>query len=111
MVIGTAMIYVSLIVILAVCAGGIFLQIFLSRRESRWPGLILPLLTFLYSLLAAFSVIVTDTMSGWEIFTVPATAFITTNIPTIVLLAVYFWCREKMRRRRELEKMNIQDLR
>lgn len=42
MVICTAMIYVSLIVILAVCAGGIFLQIFLSRRESRWPGLILP---------------------------------------------------------------------
>lgn len=66
MVIGTAMIYISLIVILAVCVGGILLQIFLSRRESWWPGLLLPLLTFLYSLLAVFSVVITDSMGGWR---------------------------------------------
>lgn len=110
MAIGTVMIYISLIVILAVCVGGILLQIFLSKRESWWPGLILPLLTFLYSLLAVFSVVITDTMGGWEIFTTTATAFITANIPTIVLLAIYFACREKKKRRRELEKMKLQDL-
>ena len=104
------MIYVSLIVILAVCVGGILLQIFLSRRESWWPGLLLPLLTFLYSLLAVFSVVITDSMGGWEIFTTIAAAFITANIPTIVLLAIYFACREKRKRRRELEKMKLQDL-
>ena len=104
------MIYISLIVILAVCVGGILLQIFLSRRESRWPGLLLPLLTFLYSLLAVFSVVITDSMGGWEIFTTIAAAFITANIPTIVLLAIYFACREKRKRRRELEKMKLQDL-
>ena len=110
MVIGTAMIYISLIVILAVCVGGILLQIFLSRRESWWPGPLLPLLTFLYSLLAVFSVVITDSMGGWEIFTTIAAAFITANIPTIVLLAIYFACREKRKRRRELEKMKLQDL-
>lgn len=68
MAIGTAMIYISLIVILAVCVGGILLQIFLSRRESWWPGLLLP------------------------------------------LLAIYFARREKRKRRRELEKMKLQDL-
>ena len=104
------MIYISLIVILAVCVGGILLQIFLSKRESWWPGLILPLLTFLYSLLAVFSVVITDSMGGWEIFTTIAAAFITANIPTIVLLAIYFACREKKKRRRELEKMKLQDL-
>lgn len=104
------MIYISLIVILAVCVGGILLQIFLSRRESWWPGLLLPLLTFLYSLLAVFSVVITDSMGGWEIFTTIAAAFITANIPTIVLLAIYFACREKRKRRRELEKMKLQDL-
>ena len=26
-------------------AGGIFLQIFLSKREGKWPGLILPILS------------------------------------------------------------------
>lgn len=31
--------------------GGIVLQIFLARRDGKWPGLVLPLLTFLLSLL------------------------------------------------------------
>ncbi len=32
-----------LLFLLVLLAGGVFLQIFLSRRESRWPGLVLPL--------------------------------------------------------------------
>ena len=35
---------------LVVVGGVVWLQIYLSKRESRWPGLILPLLSFLYSL-------------------------------------------------------------
>lgn len=41
---------VWLVILLALLVGGIFLQIYLSRRESRWPGLVLPMLTFLCSL-------------------------------------------------------------
>ena len=40
-----------LVFLLVLLAGGVFLQIFLSKRESRWPGLVLPLLAFLQSLL------------------------------------------------------------
>ena len=36
-----------LLFLLAVLVGAILLQIFLSRRKSRWPGLVLPALTFL----------------------------------------------------------------
>ena len=32
------------------------------------------------------------------------------NIPTVILLAIYFACREKFRKRSELDKMNISDL-
>lgn len=32
------------------------------------------------------------------------------NIPTIILLAIYFSCRGQKRRNKQLEKMNIQDL-
>lgn len=32
------------------------------------------------------------------------------NIPTIILLGIYFACREKMELRSQLDKMNIQDL-
>ena len=32
------------------------------------------------------------------------------NIPTAVLLAIYAACREKRRQRRQMDRMNIQDL-
>lgn len=32
------------------------------------------------------------------------------NIPTVVLLAIYVACREKQRKRSELDKMEIDDL-
>ncbi|WP_243171854.1 hypothetical protein [Faecalispora jeddahensis] len=51
-----------------------------------------------------------DGMSGGEIFILIASTFLLNNIPTIVLLGIYFGCREKMKLRAELEKMSIQDL-
>ena len=32
------------------------------------------------------------------------------NIPTLILLAIYFACREKFRRKKEMDRMNAQDL-
>ena len=32
------------------------------------------------------------------------------NIPTIILLAIYFGCRGKQHKNKQLDKMNIQDL-
>lgn len=49
----------SLIVLLffiALFAGTIVLQVYLSRRESRWPGLVLPILSFVLALTAALAV-------------------------------------------------------
>ena len=37
MAIATTVMWVTLLFLLAALVGGIFLQIFLSRRESRWP--------------------------------------------------------------------------
>ena len=39
--------FIITLVWLGLLVGGVLLQIFLSRRESRWPGLVLPALTFL----------------------------------------------------------------
>lgn len=90
--------------------GGVFLQIFLSKKNSKWFGLILPAITFLYSLLMVLGLAVYDGMDGREIFILIASTFLLSNIPTIVLLGIYFGCREKMKLRAELEKMSIQDL-
>jgi len=103
-------VFVLLIFALVFCVGATMLQIFLSKKESKILGLILPFITFLYSLLSVLNVAVTDAMTAWDVFSLIAASFILTNIPTIVLLAIYFACKEKMKRKKQLEKMNIQDL-
>jgi len=53
----SAIMYLLVVIIfLAFCAGAIFLQVYLSRKESKWPGLILPSITLGFSLLAIFGI-------------------------------------------------------
>lgn len=100
----TIMLFIFLLVFVA---GGVLLQIFLSRREGRWPGLVLPVLSFLYSLVMAFNAVGYNGGIPWG----PILAsLILGNIPTVILLAIYFACREKLRKRSELDNMHISDL-
>lgn len=108
MAIATTVMWVTLLFLLAALVGGIFLQIFLSRRESRWPGLVLPLLTFLLSLLNVLNIADTGSVSE-NVLLVLVTVLIG-NIPTLVLLAIYWATREKRRIRAQMDKMNIDDL-
>ena len=102
-----AMGFRTIIFLLALLVGVPLLQIFLSRRESKWPGLILPLLTFLYSLVMALSAAAYNGGIPWG----PILAsLLLGNIPTVILLAIYAACREKFRKRSELDKMQINDL-
>ena len=88
--------------------GSVLLQIFLSKRESRWPGLILPGLTFLWSVVMMLSV--ASVGSAAEVIMALLGTFLFSNIPTMVYLAIYFACREKQKRKKQIDKMNIQDL-
>ena len=102
-----AMGFRTIIFLLALLAGVPLLQIFLSRRESKWPGLILPLLTFLYALLMACSAVAYEGGIPWGAI---LASLILGNIPTLILLAIYAACRERSRKRREMDKMQINDL-
>lgn len=87
------------------------LEIFLSRIDNESIGLILPAITFIYSphspaQLRHFG---TRATTG-EIVVSMLTTFLGTNLPTLILLGIYFLCRENMRRKRQLDKMNKQDL-
>ena len=104
----TRVIWVTLIVLLVLVVGGILLQIFLSKRESKWPGLVLPVISFLWSLLYLFDLM--DTGSVVRNILMAILTILLTNIPTLVLLAIYWAVREKRRKRSEIEKMNIDDL-
>ena len=127
------------LLLVAVLAGVILLEVWLSRRKSHWPGLIMPVLSFLLSLLIvvgnfAFlpqsstirgaqvvdevtseTVYQAQQVQGARDWTMGDTVqlgmvLLVSNIPTIVLLGAYYVGREKLRREKLLAKMNIQDL-
>ncbi|MCI9512514.1 MAG: hypothetical protein HFG13_09050 [Oscillibacter sp.] len=108
MAVASKMILVLLIVMLVFAVGGVLLQIFLSRRESRWPGLILPLLALLSSLLLPLNVM--DTGSASQNILLVLVTLLAGNIPTLILLAIYWAAREKYRVREQMEKMGKQDI-
>lgn len=127
---------IILVVILIFFGGSLWLQFYLSGKPGRWPGLILPLICFLFSLQALLGIatyssvrtsVTTITENGTSITQedvvlppekkdsrqIAATAisvFIGNNIPTVVLLGIYAARRSRRKKNMELEKMNIQDL-
>jgi TRAP-type C4-dicarboxylate transport system permease small subunit len=122
------------IVMLLIMAGIIWLQIFLSKKQNKWLGLIIPLICFMFSIMIVLSLTMyTNTATVTEkigsvvvsegtitsqpvkpsITSTLATilpVFLMSNISTLIFLAIYFACREKRKKNLELEKMNIQDL-
>jgi len=109
----------------------VFLQMLLSKMESKWPGLILPGVTLMFSLFAALGillfsaytatttttivdgVIVENTMQMANTASVIASAvfaFVLMNIPTAILLVIYASCRSKLSKKYSLEKMSALDL-
>lgn len=110
MAIATHMIWIFLILILLAAAGGIILQVYLSGKENRMVGLLLPLLTFIYSLIMVFSLTVPENVSARGIIGYMLGTLAAGNISTLILLAIYFTRREKRKKKKQLDKMNIQDL-
>ena len=96
--------------VIAFCVGMLALQAALARMESRWPGLVLPLITFLRSVLTLIGMVGSAGGPTADFVLQVLLMWLLSNIPTAVLLAIYFACRTRQRRKRQLEKMNIQDL-
>ena len=120
-----------LIFMLALGAGVIVLQIFLSKKENKWAGLILPFISFGISIMALLGVLLFSVNTGTMTTTVNGEiveqtteqivnmssiiasaiyTFLLCNIPTGILLAIYAACRGKQNRQRALNKMSAQDL-
>lgn len=124
MLIATVSTIISLIFLIAFVAAMIILQVYLSRRESKVPGLVLPAITFLGELFILLNVVTNVVMTsvadnavgGVDSYSVFVTVLNTVltllviSMPTIVLLVIYFLCRRRMNRKKQIEKMNIQDL-
>lgn len=124
---------ITLIIFFIVIAAVIALQIILSKKNNKWLGLILPIVSLLFSILLTFytanysTASITEhtisddgTVIEREIYekastngSVPLSAlflFLFSNIWTIIFIAIYLVCRGKRRKENLLEKMSIQDL-
>ena len=121
MLIATVSTIISLIFLIATM---IILQVYLSRRESKLPGLVLPAITFSGELFILLNVVTNVVMTSvadnavggvdsYDVFVTVLNTVLTLlviSMPTIVLLVIYFLCRRGMNRKKQIEKMNIQDL-
>ncbi len=99
------LIFMALLVISL--AGLIVLQVYLSKRASRWPGLLLPILSFCYPLI--FITVVISIRGSFPVLP-ELLAFSLYSIPALVLLAIYAVCRKLYSKKSALEKMRLQDL-
>ena len=110
-----------LLFILAVISGTIVMQIYLSMKENKWPGLILPLFTLALSLIVFFRALVftavpntSAQVSGPSLETTTdyvraAFLFLYCNVPTTLLLTIYAACGGKRRRLREINRLSAYD--
>lgn len=123
--------------IILVLVGIIWLQVVLSKKQNKWLGLILPFLCLFISIVGTLGIVTFTTVSRTSVIqevvdeefvkeeiiepqiqqpdigravVTAVVVFVMMNIPTLILLAIYFACREKRKKNGELEKMNIQDL-
>ena len=101
---------VRIILTLLFLAGILVLQFFLSRARSRWPGLVLPILSFLFSLLYPLNMMAPQegVTAGFVVQMI--VVWLMGNIPTLILLAVYFTVRSRRRNSSELDRTKIEDL-
>lgn len=89
----------------------VYLQIYFSKMESKWMGLILPGISLIVSIIMVLNIAEPSAnISTAQCIAMMLSAFITSNIPTIILFAIYAVVRQKLKRQSEIDKMNIKDL-
>ncbi len=86
----------------------VVLEVFLARTRSPIPGLVLPVLSFLLSLIPVLSVAAYGGI--WQVIGTMVMTLLIGNIMTLILLAIFFAVRHSRKKKSEMEKMNIQDL-
>jgi hypothetical protein len=115
------------LVLLAFGVVALVLQVFLSKSEQRWPGLIMPIVWIGFSLITPIRILVAGpdarsfigSINGVDVLHTPTMAsiigeaslmFILLNIVTGILVAIYLICKRRQGKERALLKMSVQDL-
>ena len=116
-----------LLVLLTFAVVVLVLQVFLSKSEGNWPGLIMPIAWVGFSMITPIRILVAGpearsfigAINEVEVVHTPSMAsivgeavlmFVLLNVITGILVAIYLICRRKQNKERALLKMSVQDL-
>lgn len=84
------------------------LQVYLSKMEKDWPGLVLPILSGSFSLLSTLALLLAAVRGSMIISVILGIILI--NVPTVIYILIYLNVHKKQRPQNEIDKMTIQDL-
>ena len=80
---------------IALLAAIILLQVYLSKKENKWFGLVMPIICFLFAFIVVpLNMIAPTSGIDMEYIVKHTIAFIIFNIPTIIFMVIYFVCRK-----------------
>ena len=98
------MAWLAWLILFVVLVGILALQIFLSFRASGLYGLILPGFFLVYALTMVLNLATIPGATAAQSVRYSVLTFLTANVPTLILLIIYFVCRERKRRKKDLKK-------
>lgn len=127
MIIASLMSLVYVGILLGIVGGVIWFQIVLSKKDSKWPGLILPLISLLLSLSVTLSMAAYYSVSSEQttnqdgivtkvgevtstMLTDLLPVMVVSSFPTLFLLVIYIVIRNKKKHHQMVERMTIHDL-
>lgn len=85
---------IAIIIILLLLGGVIWLQIFFSKKDNKVLGLILPIITFVYSIAIVMGMI-SENPTHSSSFSFISSNLLFANIPTVVLIIIYLFYKNK----------------
>lgn len=91
------MIYLPIVFLIVLITGSVLLQIYLSRKQAIWPGLILPTIFFLAFLANTIFRNYYSESWGLQLGINICITVLAGNIPTMIMLTIYFICRDKLK--------------
>ncbi len=103
-------ILITMMIVLLTLLLSIFLQVFLSKKKNKYLGLILPSLSFIFSLIVLANYVVPNGLKIGPLFMSVLGIFLFANTFTVIYLVIYFIFKHKNDSSSEIDKMNIKDL-
>ncbi|NLW42804.1 MAG: hypothetical protein GXY89_06690 [Tissierellia bacterium] len=108
--VGNAEIFLIFIILPMILILPTLLQIFLSTRENKYLGWILPIGFGLIGSIIFLNIAVFQSITGMERVRIVLTSVIFSYTPAALMTLVYKLSRKKYRSKTEIEKMSIKDL-